>query len=70
LFLGKIFRTVDVPVALPRLLAFEESHFRKENTLVEYIGKINGLSAEDLTEAAKKYFQDENISTATLTPKR
>ena len=70
LLLGKIYRTIDIPAALPRLLAFEEVRFGNENSLVDYIGKVNRLSGEDLAEAADRYFKPENYSTAVLTPKK
>ncbi len=70
LLLGTIFRTVDNPHELPRLLAYDEIHFENENSLIDYTNKINSLTELDMTEVANKYFQDKNYSTAILTPKK
>lgn len=68
--LGNIFRTIDNAHELPRLLAYDEIHFENENSLTDYINKINSLTEQDIAEVASKYFQHENYSTAILTPKK
>jgi predicted Zn-dependent peptidase len=70
LLFGNVFRIIDNPQELPRLLAYEEIHFENENSLIDYINKINSLTEKEITEAANKYFQDKNYSTAILTPKK
>jgi zinc protease len=70
LLLGSIFRVMDNFHELPRLIAYEEVHLESENSVVDYINKISALTEKDLTEAANKYFQDKNVSTAILTPKK
>ncbi len=70
LLIGNLFRVVDSSHELPRLLAYEEILFENQNSLVDYIDKINSLTAQDLTAVANKYFQDKNYATAILTPKK
>lgn len=70
LLLGTIFRVMDNFHELPRLMAYEEVHLESENSVVDYINKINALTGKDLTEVANKYFQDKNVSTAILAPKK
>lgn len=67
---GRIYRTIDIPAALPRLLAYEEIHFGSENSLVDYVAKLNLLRGEDLADVAHRYFRPENYATAILKPKR
>ncbi len=69
LLLGNVFRTIDSSHELPRLLAYEEIHLENQNSLIDYINKINSLTEHDVTEIANKYFEDKNYSTAILTPK-
>ena len=70
MLLGNMFRTIDSSHELPRLLAYDEIHFENENSLIDYIEKINSLNKLDVTEIANKYFRDENYSTAILSPKK
>jgi predicted Zn-dependent peptidase len=70
LLLGNIFRTIDNPQGLPRLLAYDEIHFGNQNALEDYINKINSLTEKNVTDAAKKYFRNESCSTAILAPKK
>lgn len=70
LLLGNVFRTIDSSHELPRLLAYEEVHFENQNSLINYIEKINSLNELDVTEIANKYFEDKNYSTAILSPKK
>jgi predicted Zn-dependent peptidase len=69
LLLGNLYRIIDSTHDLSRLLAYEEIHLENQNSLIDYVNKINSLTEEDLTEVANKYFQDENYSTAILKPK-
>jgi zinc protease len=70
LLLGNIFRIIDNSHELPRLLAYDEIHFENENSLIDYTNKINSLTEQEMTKVANKYFQEENYSTAILTPKK
>ena len=70
MLLGGIFRVMDNFHELPGLIAYDEIHFEDEKSLIDYINKINSLTEKDVTEVANKYFQDENYSTAILTPKK
>ena len=70
LLTGNLFRVVDSSHELPRLLAYEEILFGNQNSLLEYINKINSLTGQDLTDVANKYFQDKNYATAILAPKK
>jgi len=70
LLLGNVFRTIDNSHELPRLLACEEIHFDNQNSLINYVEKINSLNELDVVEVANKYFQDKNYSMATLSPKK
>lgn len=69
LILGSIYRSIDNPRELPRIMANMEIHFESENSLSEYADKINSVTDSDLMETASQYFQDENYSTAILVPK-
>jgi len=62
LILGDIFRSIDSPQELPRILADMEIYFENENALLNYKDKISSLSEQDITEAANKYLQDKNYS--------
>ena len=70
LILGSIYRSIDSPRELPRILANMEIHFENENALAEYTNIINTVSEQDIIKAAKKYFEEENYSTVTVLPKK
>ena len=70
MILGDIFRSMDSPQLLPGILADMEMYFGDENALLNYKDKICLVSEQDITEAANKYFQDENYATAILKPKK
>jgi len=70
LILGGIYRSIDSPRELPRILANMEIHFENENALVDYTTIINTISAQDIIEVAKKYFEEENYSSVTVLPKK
>ncbi len=70
LILGDIFRSIDSPLQLPGVLADMEIYFGNQKALIDYKDKICSLSEQDITEAANKYFQDENYATAILKPKK
>jgi len=68
--IGNIFRTIDDSEELPKILACEEIHFENGNSLLNYKNKIISMREQDLIEVASRYFQDENYSTAILTPEK
>jgi len=70
LLLGEIFRAIDNPNELTHLLANDEIHFENERSLLDYANKIKSITEQDITEAANKYFEDENFSIAILTPRK
>ena len=69
LVLGDVFRSIDSPYMLPRVMTDSEIYFEDENALIRYIDKIRSLSEQDIAEVANKYFQEGNYATAITTPK-
>ncbi|HEX9261098.1 MAG TPA: pitrilysin family protein [Candidatus Bathyarchaeia archaeon] len=69
LVLSSVFRSVDSPYMLPRVMTDSEMYFADENTLSRYIEKVSWLSDQDITEVADKYFQENRYATAIVTPK-
>jgi predicted Zn-dependent peptidase len=70
LILGDIFRSIDSSQALPRILTEMEIQFENKNALINYTNKILSLTEQNIFDTANKYFQEENYSTAILTPKK
>ena len=70
LLLSVIFRAIDNPHELCRIIAFDEIHFEKENVLLEYTDKIKSITKQGILEVANKYFQDKKYVTAILKPKK
>jgi predicted Zn-dependent peptidase len=70
LILGDIFRSIDSSQALPRILTEMEIQFEDKNALINYTNKILSLTEQNISDTANKYFQEENYSTAILTPKK
>jgi predicted Zn-dependent peptidase len=70
LILGDIFRSIDSSQALPRILTEMEIQFENKNALINYTNKILSLTEQNISDTANKYFQEENYSTAILTPKK
>jgi len=66
---GDIMRAMDNPHELPRLMTDTEIVYASQNGLAEYVNKLKLLRAQDLLLTASKYFQEENYSTVTLSPK-
>jgi predicted Zn-dependent peptidase len=69
LILGGIARGIDDPHELPRLIADTELMFSNEKELSAYLERIRSLTSIDIMNVAKKYFREENYSTAILAPK-
>jgi predicted Zn-dependent peptidase len=69
MIVADIARAIDSSQDLPGILAESEIHFGNENAICEYQNKIVSLTRKDLIEAANKYFQETNYSTAIIIPK-
>jgi len=69
LVLGDVFRSVDSPHMLPRIMTDSELYFEDENILNQYVDKIKSLSQQDITKVANKYFNEKDYATAITTPK-
>jgi predicted Zn-dependent peptidase len=69
LLLGSISSGIDDPHELPRIMADIELIYSNEQELEKYLEKIKQLTSKDIMETARKYFKEENYSTAILTPK-
>jgi predicted Zn-dependent peptidase len=70
LMVGSIYRGMDDPHELPRILADSEIQYKNENALQNYIDQINRLTEKNLAETANRYFLEENYATAIMTPKK
>ncbi len=70
LIIGSIYRSIDNPKELPRILANMEIHFGNEKALLDYTNRIDAITEQNITEAANNYFQEENYSTVTLIPRK
>ena len=70
MILGALFRAFDDPHELPRIMTDTEIMFGTENALIDYTNKLRALTTQDIVATANKYFQEENYSTAILTPKK
>jgi predicted Zn-dependent peptidase len=66
--LGDIYRAMDSPGGLPRIMADMEIYFGIETSLQEYLQKIETLTSEQLLETACKYFAKENYASVILKP--
>jgi predicted Zn-dependent peptidase len=67
--LGDIYRAMDSPLGVPRIMADMEIYFGNEKSLQEYLQKIEALTAKQLMETAGKYFAKENYASVILKPK-
>lgn len=68
LALGEIYRLIDTPVMLPRIMADMEIYFKKETALLDYVNQILALKPQGLKEAANRYFDEKNCCFATVKP--
>jgi predicted Zn-dependent peptidase len=66
---GDIFRAMDDPHELPRLMTDTEIVYGNEKGLSDYVTKLKGLKPQDVLVTSNKFFQEDNYSTAILTPK-
>ena len=69
LILSDLLRSMDNSQELPRTIAEAEVLFSNEKALISYTNKIKSLTKEDIMTTANKYFEEDNYSIATLTPK-
>ncbi len=68
LIMAEILRGMDNPHECSEIIAYMEMQFRTETALVDYIGKIKAVSSEDIMEAAKRYLQEDSLTTVALKP--
>lgn len=69
MILGAIYREIDSSTNLPETLASMEMLFNSKNALTDYIQNLKAITLKDIAEVANKYFNENNYSTVTLTPK-
>lgn len=69
LVLGDVFRSIDNPHTLPRIMIDSELYFENENILNQYIDKIKSLSQHDIMKTANKYFSEKDYAKAITAPK-
>jgi predicted Zn-dependent peptidase len=68
LITAEILRGMDNPHECSEILAYMEIQFRSERSLEDYVGKIKGVSIEDIVEATNVYLQEDCFSTVILKP--
>ena len=67
--LGGLLREFDSAVDCADILANAEIQFKSEKAIIDYIGRMKTVTADDILEAANKYFKEDNFSTAIVAPK-
>lgn len=70
LIMAEILRGMDNPHECTEIIAYMERQFRKETALADYAEKIKAVSSEDILDAAKRYLQEDSLSTIMLKPKK
>jgi predicted Zn-dependent peptidase len=68
LIIANIMRRMDNPQQSSDILTYMEIQFRSENSLVDYISKLEAVSSEHVIEAANTYLQQDCFSTVLLDP--
>lgn len=69
LALGEIYRLIDTPMMLPRIMADMEIYFKKEEALLDYVNQILALETHDIAEVADRYFDEGNCCFALIKPR-
>ncbi len=69
MILGDAFRGVDDTEVCPEIIAVMEMQFGSETALVDYVQRVNLVSAEDVRTVANKYLRESQLATAILFPK-
>ena len=68
LIIADILRGMDNPQQSSDILAYMEIQFKNEKSLVNYIGNLKAVSAENIIEAANTYLSEDCLSTVLLKP--
>lgn len=69
LIVSGILRGIDSPDDCQDILAFMEIQFNHEKALGSYLEKIKAVTTNDVLETAQMYLQEDNFTSAVLTPK-
>jgi predicted Zn-dependent peptidase len=69
LILSGILRGIDNPDECQDILAFMEIQFNQEKALQDYLEKIKNVTTKDVQAAAQVYLQEDNFTSAVITPK-
>lgn len=69
MIVGTVLRTVDSPVDFPQTMAVMEMQFGDQHALQDYLDQINAVSAQDIVMVANRYLNEDNFSTAVISPK-
>jgi predicted Zn-dependent peptidase len=70
LMVTDILRGIDNPQDCPDILAYLETQFRSEKSLVDYISNVKAVSSQTIMDAANAYLQEDSVSTVILKPKK
>lgn len=68
MILSGILRGIDSPDECQDILAFMEVQFNHEKALSNYLAKIKAVTTKDVLDAAQVYLQEDNFTSAILTP--
>jgi predicted Zn-dependent peptidase len=66
---GGTLLTLDSPTDFPEVLAQNEIQFKNQNSLLNYLKKINSITPEVITKNTNKYLREDQLSKAILYPK-
>jgi predicted Zn-dependent peptidase len=70
IILGDIYRIMDSSRSCADALAFMEIQFHSENALVDYIERINAVTADGVMRVAETYLAEDRFATVVLKPKK
>ena len=70
LIIADILRGMDNPQQSSDILAYMEIQFKNEKSLVNYIGNLKAVAADNIIEAANTYLSENCLSTVLLKPAR
>jgi predicted Zn-dependent peptidase len=66
--IGRAVNIVDDPDEFPELMVDFEFLYRDENALARYLEEVSNVGVDDIVEAANKYLDEDNLTTAVLKP--
>ena len=69
LIVAGILRSMDRSQDALEIITYLEMQYKNEKSLVDYISKIEAVSADSIINAANFYFREDNLSTVLLAPK-